>query len=226
MYKQIFNFGVIILCIALLQYHSVRFWIEQVSYIGVAWSLLLECVNFWLWFNRRYWLYLVLGVLTAAILLIGPLYETSNVLFLEQNYTTYNDTDLKNKTDDLNQKLLERDKLLSLIESGRIGYRDDYRRTEESINNLRRDISGLGLDKAKTRQTWQTYLVVIIQAIAICIFNIVVILAILSLDIRTVGVKKVIKEIRWRIEALQSNRGLSLEEIAKRLNATEERKGA
>ena len=55
----------------MMQYHSIHFWIEQVGYSGVGWSLMLEFVVIWYWFNQKSFL----AITASLLLLMGPIYK-------------------------------------------------------------------------------------------------------------------------------------------------------
>lgn len=59
---------------ALLQYHSIQFWTNEISQqTGFAWSILLELAVLWLWSMRNIGTR-VLGFVGSMVLLAGPLY--------------------------------------------------------------------------------------------------------------------------------------------------------
>lgn len=71
--------GITIISISavLMQWHSIAFWNQYAGASGVGFSLALEVVALWLWWQRRSWL-----ALTASILLIGgPLFQLSSPIF-------------------------------------------------------------------------------------------------------------------------------------------------
>jgi hypothetical protein len=57
----------------LMQLHAIQFWIGHVGAAGVAWSLILEAVALWLWWQRRR----ALAVLASALLIAGPFHQLS-----------------------------------------------------------------------------------------------------------------------------------------------------
>lgn len=67
----------------MMQYHSIHFWIEQVGYSGVGWSLMLEFVVIWYWFNEKAFL----AIIASLLLLIGPIYKITEpaVSSIKQN---------------------------------------------------------------------------------------------------------------------------------------------
>lgn len=65
------NYFIIISAAIMMQYHSIHFWIEQVGYSGVGWSLMLEFVVIWYWFNQKSFL----AITASLLLLMGPIYK-------------------------------------------------------------------------------------------------------------------------------------------------------
>lgn len=57
----------------LMQLHAIQFWTSHVGAAGVAWSLMLEAVALWLWWQRRH----TLAVLASALLIAGPFHQLS-----------------------------------------------------------------------------------------------------------------------------------------------------
>ncbi len=67
--------AIIVLCgtTFLLQWHSIHFWVAQVGPSGIGFSLLLDAMGLWLWYQRTFTTR-SLGVLTSVLLLAGPIY--------------------------------------------------------------------------------------------------------------------------------------------------------
>jgi len=69
--KKHINYFIIIAAASLMQWHSIHFWINQVGYSGVGWSLMLEVVVIWYWWKNIP----VLALIASLLLLLGPMYE-------------------------------------------------------------------------------------------------------------------------------------------------------
>ncbi len=65
------NYLIIITAAALMQWHSIQFWTNQVGPSGIGWSLMLESVVIWYWWNSR----IILALIASILLLFGPIYE-------------------------------------------------------------------------------------------------------------------------------------------------------
>ena len=71
------------LSIVLLQSHGIPFWQSQVGrWPGIGWSILLELISLWLWFQpaRKHRL---LALATTLLLLAGPLHQIGFPLIKE-----------------------------------------------------------------------------------------------------------------------------------------------
>ena len=77
------NYFIIISAAIMMQYHSIQFWIGQVGYSGIGWSLMLEFVVIWYWFNQK----TVLAIVASFLLLMGPIYKITEpaVSSIKQN---------------------------------------------------------------------------------------------------------------------------------------------
>lgn len=80
------NYFIIISAAAMMQYHSIHFWIDQVGYSGVGWSLMIEFVVIWFWFNQKTFL----AIVASLLLLMGPIYKITEpaVSNIKQNEQT------------------------------------------------------------------------------------------------------------------------------------------
>ena len=176
-----------------MQFHGIIFWTTwiDVFFVGVSWSLLLEVVTFWAWFQRaedngprRYKIIKAIAVISTILLLVGPLYAVSNDIisayegkYVEvtkyQDRKTYLEEEVKRK-----QNAAER--LLTYIEDKDDGWKT-YNRTETEINELQTELRELKQPKTtKTNIPWQELVVVGMQMFSILIFQVVVVLAIVK----------------------------------------------
>lgn len=67
------NFLIIIVSAFLMQAHSIAFWLEYAGSTGVGFSLALEVVALWLWWQRCQWL----AVIASGLLVGGALFQLS-----------------------------------------------------------------------------------------------------------------------------------------------------
>ena len=64
---------IITISAVLMQWHSIAFWLEYAGNTGVGFSLALEAVAIWLWWQRCTWL----AVIASALLIGGALFQLS-----------------------------------------------------------------------------------------------------------------------------------------------------
>lgn len=69
--KKSINYFIIIAAAGLMQWHSVQFWVNQVGYSGIGWSLMLEAVVVWYWWSNKP----ILALIASLLLLMGPMHE-------------------------------------------------------------------------------------------------------------------------------------------------------
>jgi len=147
----------------LMQWHSIAFWIEYAGYTGVGFSLALEMVALWLWWQRNLWL-----ALTASILLIsGALFQVSlpTIETLTRNNT--NEilvTSYKAEIKQLTNSLIQYDS----NSNKRIGWSGRIDRAHQDLSNARsklRDLLSVKSPETRTR----LYLIVLMQGLALII---------------------------------------------------------
>lgn len=188
----IFNFLVIVPGIALLQFHGILFWTKwiDVFFVGVSWSILLEIVTFWAWFQRkedngpkRYSIIKGIAITSTILLLVGPLYSVSVDIIstYESQFVALSEYRKKKSSieEEVERKTEVATRLLSYIEKKDDGWRT-YNRTEESIEELREELKELKPPISTTNIPWQEFVVVAMQLFSIVIFQIVVVLAIVK----------------------------------------------
>lgn len=94
---------IIIAAVTLItQCHGTRFWIEQTGPIGWGWSITLEAVALWLWYqgNRR-----ALAIVASCLLLAGPMYQITAPLFAQSNHRAITETTRLQQLDLLRQQI-------------------------------------------------------------------------------------------------------------------------
>ncbi len=193
--SALFHLLVIIPGIALLQYHAILFWMDAVGvFTGIGWSLLIEIVSFWCWFQPRknlleYYFVKFLGFLTVILLLVGPLYTVSDEFVVEADIQLFDvsrrELFISSVKDEIERKQAQADRLLAVIEETEDGYMT-FNKIEKEIQDLRETLR-VPKEESPTQRTvakrlpWQSVLVVLMQAIFIFIVQIVIILGILKL---------------------------------------------
>jgi len=129
MTKKSSNYLIIIAAAALMQWHSVQFWINHVGFSGIGWSLMLEAVVIWYWWNSR----IVLALIASTLLLFGPIYEITKPAL--ENIRLQDQIKTLNKIDSVEINRLERS--LETYEKNsekRIGWSGRIDRIQNLIN--------------------------------------------------------------------------------------------
>jgi hypothetical protein len=62
-----------------MQLHSIQFWMDHVGVAGAGWSLMLESVVIWFWWNNR----TSLALIASLLLVFGPIYEITKPAIAE-----------------------------------------------------------------------------------------------------------------------------------------------
>ena len=69
--KRRINYFIVLTAACLMQWHSIQFWVNQIGYSGVGWSLMLEVVVIWFWWSNR----TALALIASLLLVMGPIHE-------------------------------------------------------------------------------------------------------------------------------------------------------
>lgn len=173
-------------CVTLLQYHSIRFWSARVDPLtGWGWSLLLEAIAAWLWF-RPGLAYRGLGLLASVLLLAGPMYQVSDPLIQGSLKTQQADSSHAAQLA-LNERLIQdlgREKMTYLDNSTkRPGWGALIQDVNARLDHARRqrDVLETRLPLAATTLPWQQRAIIGMQALALILYQVTAVLAITSL---------------------------------------------
>lgn len=164
-------------CIGLLQYHAIQFWAANVdAATGWVWSLLLEGAALWLWFSptraRR-----ALGAVATLLLLAGPLYQVSAPLIHEWQAS---DASAARRAD-LNAEITHLEAALNgyvANSAQRVGWAQRIDATQARLDAARAERAALTTAVAAERMSWQRQAIIGMQAFAICLFQLLGVLAI------------------------------------------------
>lgn len=169
-------------CILLLQYHAIQFWTTQAGSSGAGWSLLLEGAGLWLWLSpslpRR-----VLGGAVTLLLLAGPLYQVSAPLIEMGHRTEHTATAGVERSRDLVGEIKTLEAALAgylTISQTRAGWSARIDSTQARLDRLRSEQATLSAARAEApqHQPWQRTAVILMEALAIVIFQLVAVLCI------------------------------------------------
>jgi len=169
-------------CICLLQYHAIQFWVTHAGITGAAWSLLLEGAALWLWSSPRL-LRRVLGGLVTLLLLVGPLYQVSAPLIEAGHYAANTATAGAERSRDLAGEIQSLEAALAVYLANsqtRSGWVSRIDSAQARLDRLRTEQAQLSAVRAGApqHQPWQRTAVILMEALAIVIFQLVAVLAI------------------------------------------------
>lgn len=165
--------------VALLQAHSIQFWMEWVGPMGWAWSLLLEAVALWLWWQPGAGTR-ALGLVASLLLLAGPLHQVTAPI-AEAGRT---DTARAETVGTLRAEIAQLEQSLGTFldnSASRTGWAGRIDRTQQDLaaarERLRRELQ----QSAGAAVSWQRLAVVAMQAIALVLFQVTAVMALTRL---------------------------------------------
>jgi len=168
---------IIIVSTLLMQFHSIGFWVEHAGYTGIGFSIALEVVALWLWWQRCRWLALV-----ASLLLIGgPLFHISSPVISNINTANSNAFlmhSYQQEVKQLNDSLARYDK-----NSGqRLGWSARIDNIQTQLTAARNKLRELSVIEA-SETSLRLYLVVLMQALTLMVILRAQVMAVTSLPL-------------------------------------------
>ena len=190
-YSTFFHLMVIIPGSILLQNHAIIFWQANVGFLsGIGWSVLLEIVSFWCWFQPvdKTWgarFVRFLGILTVLLLLIGPLYTVGEDIITSASFTlsdhgTYKE-DKERLENAIKRKVVQAQRLLTIIEEKEDGW-NTFNKVERTVEALQEELKNLPKPENGTKLPWLAILIVLMQASFILIVQSVITIGILKIS--------------------------------------------
>ncbi len=172
--------------IGLLQYHGVMFWSEYVGSSGIFWSVLLELLALWLWSLPRVSLQ---TIVVTAVLLSGPFYYITKPL-IEGDELAAQEAESRPERIALLQKDIARLEASLQTYDGnsekRGGWAEYIENTHKRLDDRNRRLDELLAtpNNSATVLTWQRKAVIVMQAVALILFQFGVVRAIRTLSRR------------------------------------------
>lgn len=168
---------IIIVSAVLMQWHSIAFWLEYAGHTGVGFSLALEVVALWLWWQRRSWL----AIVASALLVGGPLFQLSAPVMETLTRTDVNQAMVASYEKEINQL----NNSLSRYDTNsakRLGWSSRIDKAQAELTQSRNKLRELLA--VKTPETpLRLYAIVIMQALALIIIMRAQIIAITTLPL-------------------------------------------
>lgn len=161
MQSKISNYLVILLSAALMQWHSIQFWMTHAGASGIGWSLLLEIVVIWFWWNEKR----VLALITSFLLCIGPIYEITSPAIasieLQKKIAVLNIND----AEDIKQLEKSLD-TYNLNSENRAGWLPKINEIQEQIDTTKTRIRNRNNQKSKFNE-WISKVIAIMQCLSL-----------------------------------------------------------
>lgn len=183
--NQIGIAGLLVAAMLLMQIHSIEFWTTYAGATGILWSLLLEGAALWLWSARSIGKN-GLALVASLLVLAGPLYQVS--LPVIDSYRA-SESGVISNTQTAN---VLRDEITSLQAAlatyndnskTRVGWAARIDETQARLTTVQTELKQLLIAQAAPpAMAWQHTAVISMQAIALVIFQLVIVLAIRSLS--------------------------------------------
>ncbi len=168
--------------IVLIQYHGIAFWNDAVGpATGWAWSVLLELIALWLWYQPRTRL---LALVATALVLSGPLYQVTTPLVQQLAASAAERVSGLRRAALLRQAIATEESALQTFlanSSDRAGWLPPIEQARASLDAKRAELQAL---LTPTRQTlpWQQIAAMGLQAIALVLVQVSNVLAITTLS--------------------------------------------
>ena len=186
---------ILLLCISLLQIHSMRFWAGAIGATGYPWSVALEMISLWLWFRPGRKFIRPLAWATTFLLLAGPLYRISDPIIQEALLKENLSVAISVEREILEQSIAEKQQELRSfhqIAQTRVGWQGKIDEAQAALEQKRAKLLELLANRnfANTshsisiRLSWQRRSIIIMQLISVLIFQAAIVLSITTLSAR------------------------------------------
>lgn len=175
---------VLIGAIALLQLHAIQFWTEFVGPMGWAWAVLLEVVALWLWYQRQL-ARRALALVTSVLALTGPVYTVCEPLVEEWLTASHVDAGRELRIERLTQEAARLEESLATFRENseaRAGWLTPIQEAQARLTEVDAELAELISTPPAEAMTWRQQALVVMQALALIIFQLSAVLAITSLS--------------------------------------------
>ncbi|MFP4131285.1 MAG: hypothetical protein ACLFVF_04110, partial [Thiohalospira sp.] len=175
---------ILIGCTAVIQYHAIQFWTAQVDPVtGWAWSLLLEAVALWLWWRRG--IIRALALLASLLVMAGPVYHVSAPLVEELHQGAHADDTREARLDALDQRIeAQKAALERFLENSenRAGWLPAIEDARAELADARQAKAELMSEAENAGMAWREQAIIVMQAVALMLFQVVGVLAVTRLS--------------------------------------------
>lgn len=169
--------------VTLLQWHGIKFWQEKVGSHGWAWSLLLEFIALWLWYQRSI-SFRVLALVASVLTLSGPVYQVAKPTFV-QSYDVANQHESnKAKLSSLESEKTRLIEQLSTYQENsikRTGWLEPITAANNRIIEIDNEITEVKLSN-REKASWFFDWVILMEVVSLLLFQVVAVLSITSIS--------------------------------------------
>lgn len=169
--------------VTLLQWHGIKFWQEKVGSHGWAWSLLLEFIALWLWYQRSI-SFRTLALVASVLTLSGPIYQVAKPTFV-QSYSIANQHE-SNKVK-LSSLESEKTRLIEQLNTyqensiKRTGWLEPITAANNRIIEIDNEITEVKLSN-REKASWFFDWVILMEVVSLVLFQVVAVLSITSIS--------------------------------------------
>lgn len=169
--------------VTLLQWHGIKFWQEKVGSHGWAWSLLLEFIALWLWYQRSVG-FMLLALVASVLTLSGPVYQVAKPTFV-QSYDVANQHESnKAKLSSLESEKKRLIEQLSTYQENsikRTGWLEPITAANNRIIEIDNEITEIKLSN-RDKASWFFDWVILMEVVSLLLFQVVAVLSITSIS--------------------------------------------
>lgn len=169
--------------VTLLQWHGIKFWQEKVGSHGWAWSLLLEFIALWLWYQRSI-SFRALALVASVLTLSGPIYHVAKPTFV-QSYNVANQHESnKAKLASLESektRLIEQLSTYQENSTKRTGWLEPITAANNRIIEIDNEIIEVKLSNGE-KASWFFDWVILMEVVSLLLFQVVAVLSITSIS--------------------------------------------
>ncbi|WP_428242993.1 hypothetical protein [Gynuella sp.] len=167
--------------ITIMQSHAIEFWSQYTGKLGVVWSLMLEGAALWLWAQRSISRNLM-ALVASALVLTGPLYQVSAPAIAQWQQSTAQPELLHKREQQLQDQRATLTANLATYNANsesRIGWAGRIDDANQALASVNDQLHALYAEQAHTTpMPWQSLAVIVMQALALMLFQILIVLCI------------------------------------------------
>lgn len=174
--------------VSIMQIHAIEFWNRYAGDYGVLWSVMLEGAALWLW-SQHSMPKSLLAFIASALVLAGPLYEVSAPA-IAQYQVAQSAPGLAAKREQQlltdQQRLTESLATYNANSETRAGWLTAISGTQAELSAVNDRLNALYAEQSEASpMAWQAVVAVVMQALALLIFQTLIVLCIRSLTVVT-----------------------------------------